>query len=127
MIKAEKGEVKIDGKGPQVIAELMIICAALKEATPKEEWKHVANYWIEEYTDARIYETESVTAISKDPRDLTIALAYVLCEISKRHPKNRDRIIKLAFEIGADLEQNGHGALLEHRQEVDELEGHDGE
>lgn len=122
MIKAEKGDVKINGNMAQVLTELLIICAVLKKDIPEQEWKQFADYWIEEYADARIYETKGVTAISKNPRDLTIALAYVLCEISKRHQEKRDRIIKMAFEIGADLEQNGHEALLEYAQELKELE-----
>jgi len=122
MIKAEKGDVKINGNMAQVLTELLIICAVLKKDIPEQEWTHFAEYWIEEYADARIYETKGVTAISKNPRDLTIALAYVLWEISKRHPEKRDRIIKMAFEIGADLEQNGHEALLEYAQELKELE-----
>lgn len=122
MIKVEKGDVKIDGNTAQVLTELLITCAVLKKAIPEKEWEHFANYWIEEYADARIYETKGVTAISKNPRDLTIALAYVLWEISKRHPEKRDRIIKMAFEIGADLEQNGHEALLEHTKELEKLE-----
>ena len=122
MIKVEKGEVHINGSTAQALTELLIICAVLKKALPEEEWKQFANYWVDEYADARIYETRGVTAISKNPRDLTIGIAYVLWEISKRYPEKRDRIIKMAFEIGADLEQNGHEALLEYKKELDELE-----
>lgn len=122
MIKVDKGEVRINGNTAQALTELLIISAVLKKAIPEVEWEQFANYWIEEYANARIYETQGVTAISKNPRDLTIGLAYVLWEISKRYPEKRDRIIKMAFEIGADMEQNGHEALLEHKKELDELE-----
>ena len=46
MIKAEKGDVKINGNTAQVLTELMIICEVLKKVIPEVEWEQFANYWI---------------------------------------------------------------------------------
>ncbi len=123
MIRVDKGKCEIKGDGTVIVAEMMLTCHNLKTILSPEMWEHVANLWIEEFTSARIYETEGVTAVSKDAGDLTIGLAYVLREISEKFSDKRDRIIKLAFELGDDMEKFGSlKALKMHADEIIELE-----
>ena len=123
MIKAKKGEVQIVGKSSEVLAEIMNVCSELKKRIPEEMWDAFAHYFAEELTDVRIYETAGETAICKDMMNLTIGLAYVIREISKRHGDDREKIIKLAFDLADDLLQFGDKAVIMRMNELLTMEG----
>lgn len=123
MIKAEKGKVQIVGKGTEVFAELMLVCSELKQESPEKQWDSFAHFFVEELTDVRIYETAGETAICKDMINLTIGLAYVLREISKRHGDKREKILKLAFDLADDLLQYGDEAVIMKADELLAMEG----
>lgn len=118
MIKVDQGKVEIKGKDTEVFAELMLVCSELKQVSPEQQWDSFAHYFVTELTAVRIYETAGETAICKDMINLTIGLAYVLREISKRHGDKREKILKLAFELADDLLQYGDEAVLNR---VDDL------
>ena len=123
MIKADKGKVQIVGKGTEVFAELMLVCSKLKQETPEKQWDAFARYFVEELTDARIYETAGGTAICKDMINLTVGLAYVLREISKRFGDDREKIIKTAFELADDMQKYGDVAVIMRADELLKMEG----
>lgn len=123
MIKAEKGKVQIVGKGTEVFAEFMLVCSELKQGSPEKQWDSFAHFFVEELTDVRIYETAGETAICKDMVNLTIGLAYVLREISKRHGDKREKILKLAFDLADDLLQYGDEAVIMKADELLAMEG----
>lgn len=123
MIKAEKGKVQIVGKSSEVLAEIMSVCSELKKRIPEEMWDAFAHYFVEELTDVRIYETAGETAICKDMVNLTIGLAYVLRQISKRFGDDREKIIKLAFDLADDLQQFGDVAVLNRADDLLKMGG----
>lgn len=123
MIKAEKGKVQIVGKSSEVLAEIMNVCSELKKRIPEEMWDAFAHYFAEELTDVRIYETAGETAICKDMVNLTIGLAYVIREISKRFGDDREKIIKLAFDLADDLLKYGDEAVIMRMNELLAMEG----
>lgn len=123
MIKVDKGKVEIKGKGTEVFAELMIACSEMKKQITETQWDSFAHYFVAELTDVRIYETAGETSICKDMTNLTIGLAYVLKEISKRHGAGREKILKLAFELADDLQQYGDEAVLRRADELLAMEG----
>lgn len=118
MIKADKNKVEVVGKSSEVLAEIMNVCSELKKRIPEEMWDAFAHYFVEELTEVRIYETAGETAICKDMVNLTIGLAYVLRQISKKFGDDREKILKLAFELADDMLQYGDEAIL---RKVDEL------
>lgn len=95
MIKVDKGKLEIVGKGTEVFAELMLACSVIKEKTPEAQWDSFTHYFVTKLTDVRIYETAGETAICKDMVNLTIGLAYVLRQISKRFGDDREKILKM--------------------------------
>ena len=123
MIKAEKGKVQIVGKSSEVLAEIMNVCSELKKRIPEEMWDAFAHYFAEELTDVRIYETAGETAICKDMVNLTIGLAYVIRQISKRFGDDREKIIKLAFDLADDLLKYGDEAVIMRSDELLAMEG----
>ena len=123
MIKAEKGKVQIVGKSSEVLAEIMNVCSELKKRIPEEMWDAFAHYFVEELTDVRIYETAGDTAICKDMVNLTIGLTYVLRQISKRFGDDREKIIKLAFDLADDLQQFGDVAVLNRADDLLKMGG----
>lgn len=123
MIKADKGKVEIVGKSLEVMAEIMNVCSELKKRIPEEMWDAFAHYFAEELTDVRIYETAGETAICKDMVNLTIGLAYVLRMISKKFGDDREKIIKLAFDLADDLQQHGDEAVIMRADELLKMEG----
>ena len=123
MIKAEKGKVQIVGKSSEVLVEIMNVCSELKKKIPEEMWDAFAHYFVEELTDVRIYETAGETAICKDMVNLTIGLAYVLRQISKRFGDDREKIIKLAFDLADDLLKYGDKAVIMRMNELLMMEG----
>lgn len=123
MIKADKGKVQIVGKGTEVFAELMLVCSELKQESPEKQWDSFAHFLVEELTDVRIYETAGETAICKDMVNLTIGLAYVLREISKRFGDDREKILKMAFDLADDLIQYGDEAVIMKADELLKMEG----
>lgn len=123
MIKAEKGKVQVVGKSSEVLAEIMNVCSELKKRIPEDMWDAFAHYFAEELTDVRIYETEGETAICKDMVNLTIGLAYVLRQISKGFGDDREKIIKLAFDLADDLLKYGDEAVIMRADELLAMEG----
>lgn len=123
MIQVDQGKVKIKGEGTEVFAELMLACSELKQNTPGAQWDLFAHYFVTELTAVRIYETAGETAICKDMVNLTIGLAYVLKEISKRHKNDREKILKMAFELADDLLQYGDEAVLKKADDLLTMEG----
>lgn len=123
MIKADKNKVEVVGKSSEVLAEIMNVCSELKKRIPEEMWDAFAHYFAEELTDVRIYETAGETAICKDMVNLTIGLAYVLKQISKRFGNNREKIIKLAFELADDMLKYGDEAVIMRANELLAMEG----
>lgn len=123
MIKADKGKMEIVGKSSEVLAEIMNVCSELKKRIPEEMWDAFAHYFVEELTEVRIYETAGETAICKDMVNLTIGLAYVLRQISKKFGDDREKILKLAFELADDMLQYGDEAILRKVDELLTMEG----
>lgn len=123
MIKVDKGKVEVVGKSSEVLAEIMNVCSELKKRIPEEMWDAFAHYFVENLTDVRIYETAGETAICKDVMNLTIGLAYVLREISKRHGDKREKILKLAFDLADDLLQYGDEAVLKRADDLLKMGG----
>lgn len=123
MIKVDKGKVEIKGKGTEVFAELMIACSEMKQQITREQWDSFAHYFVAELTDVRIYETAGETAISKDKVNLTLGFAYVIKEISKRHGADREKILKLAFDLADDLLKYGDEAVIMRADELLAMEG----
>lgn len=123
MIKVDKGKVEVVGKSQEVLAEIMNVCSELKKRIPEEMWDAFAHYFVEELTDVRIYETAGETAICKDMMNLTIGLAYVLRQISKRYEADREKIIKLALELADDLLQYGDMAVLNRADDLLKMGG----
>ena len=123
MIKVDKGMVQIKGEGTEVFAELMLACSELKKECPEEQWDAFANYFVEELTDVRIYETAGETAICKNMTNLAIGLAYVLRQISKRFGDDREKILKLAFDLADDLLKYGDEAVIKRADELLAMEG----
>lgn len=123
MIKAEKGKVEVVGKSSEVLAEIMNVCSELKKRVPEEMWDAFARYFVEELTDVRIYDSAGGTAICKDMMDLTIGLAYVLRQISKHFENDREKILKLAFELADDLLQYGDEAVLKRADDLLKMGG----
>lgn len=123
MIKADKGKVEVVGKSSEVLAEIMNVCNELKKRIPEEMWDAFAHYFVEELTDVRIYETAGETAICKDMLDLTVGLAYVLLQIPKRFGDNKEKILKLAFELADDMLQYGDEAVLKRADDLLAMEG----
>lgn len=123
MIKADKGKVEAVGKSSEVLAEIMNVCSELKKRIPEEMWDAFAHCFVEELTDVRIYETAGETAICKDMVNLTIGLAYVLRQISKKFGDDREKILKLAFELADDMLQYGDEAVLRRAAELLTMEG----
>lgn len=123
MIKVDKGKLEIKGKGTEVFAELMLACSELKQKSPEKQWDFFAHYFVEELTDVRIYETAGETAICKDMINLTVGLAYVLREISKRFGDDREKIIKTAFELADDMQKYGDVAVIMRADELLKMEG----
>lgn len=118
MIKVDKGKVEVVGKSTEVFAELMLVCSELKQKSPEKLWGTFADYFVEQLTDLRIYESARETAICKDMINLTIGLAYVIQKISKCYKDDREKILKLAFELADDLLQYGDEAVL---RRIDDL------
>lgn len=123
MIKVDKGKLEIKGKGTEVFAELMLACSELKQKSPEKQWNFFAHYFVEELTDVRIYETAEETAICKDMINLTVGLAYVLREISKKFGDDREKIIKTAFELADDMQKYGDVAVIMKADELLKMEG----
>lgn len=123
MIKVDKGKLEIEGKGTEVFAELMLACSELKQKSPEKQWDFFAHYFVKELTDVRIYETAGETAICKDMINLTVGLAYVLREISKRFGDDREKIIKTAFELADDMQKYGDVAVIMKADELLKMEG----
>lgn len=123
MIKVDEGKVQVKGKGTEVFAELMLVCSEMKQTITREQWDAFAHYFVEELTDARIYETAGETAICKDMVNLTIGLAYVIKEISKHYGADREKILKLAFVLADDLLQYGDEAVVRRADELLAMEG----
>ena len=123
MIKVDKGKLEIKGKGTEVFAELMLACSELKQKSPEKQWDSFAHYFVEELTDVRIYETAGETAICNDMINLTVGLAYVLREISKRFGDDREKIIKTAFELADDMQKYGDVAIIMRADELMKMEG----
>lgn len=118
MIKVDKGKVEVVGKSSEILAEIMNVCSELRKRIPGEMWDAFAHYFVEELTDVRIYETAGETAICKDMVNLTIGLAYVIRQISKRYGDQREKILKLAFELADDMLQYGDEAVLRRAAEL---------
>ena len=123
MIKADKGTVQIVGKGSEVLAEIMSVCGEMKKKTPEELWDAFAHYFVKNLTDVRIYDTAGETAICKDMVNLTIGLAYVLRQISKRYGDDREKILKMAFDLADDLMKYGDEAIIMRADELLAMEG----
>lgn len=123
MIKVDQGKVEIKGKGTEVFAELMLVCSELKQVSPEKQWDSFAHYFVEELTDVRIYETAGETAICKDMINLTIGLAHVLKQISKHYEADREKILKLAFELADDMLQYGEEAVLNRADDLLKMGG----
>ena len=123
MIQVDQGKVMIKGIGTEVFAELMLACSELKKDCPEEHWDSFAHFFVKELTDVRIYETAGETAICKNKINLTIGLAYVLREISKHYGEDRERIIKLAFELADELLKFGDKAVIMMADEILKMEG----
>lgn len=123
MIKVDKNKVEVVGKSSEVLAELMNVCSELKKRIPEEIWDAFAHLFVEKLTDVRIYETAGKTAICKDMVNLTIGLAYVLRQISKHFEGDREKIIKMAFELADDLMKYGDEAILRRADELLTMEG----
>lgn len=123
MIKVDRGTVEVVGKSSEVLAEIMNVCSELRKRIPGEMWDAFANYFVKELTDVRIYETVGETAICKDMTNLTIGLAYVIRQISKRYRDQREKILKLAFELADDMLQYGDRAVLRRADELLKMEG----
>lgn len=112
MIQVDQGKVMIKGIGTEVFAELMLACSELKMNCPEEHWDSFAHFFVKELTDVRIYETAGETAICKNKINLTIGLAYVLRQISKNYGDNKEKILKLAFDLADDLLKYGDEAVI---------------
>lgn len=123
MIKVDKGKVEVVGKNTEVFAELMLVCSKLKQKSPEKLWDTFADYFVEQLTDLRIYESARETAICKDMSNLTVGLAYVLREISKRHGDKREKILKLAFELADDMVKYGDVAVLNRADDLLKMGG----
>ena len=123
MIKVDKGKVEIVGKGTEVFAELMLACSVMKEKTPEAQWDSFTYYFVTKMNDVRIYETAGETAICKNMVNLTIGLAYVLKQISKHYGDDRERILKMAFELADDLLKYGDEAVLRRADDLLKMEG----
>ncbi len=123
MISVDKGKVQIVGKGSEVFAELMLACSEMKQEIPKEQWDSFAHFFVEKLTDIRIFETPGATMICKNMMNLTIGLAYVLKQISNCYGDNREKILKLAFELADDLIKYGDEAVIRRADELLTMEG----
>ena len=123
MIKVDKGKVEVVGKSSEVYADIMLVCSITKEKTSEKTWDTFAHYFVEHLTDVRIYETAGETAICKDKINLTVGLAYVLREISKRHGDKREKILKLAFELADDMLKYGDVAVLNRADDLLKMGG----
>lgn len=123
MIKVDKGKVEVVGKSTEVFAELMLVCSELKQKSPKKLWDTFADYFVEQLTDLRIYESARETAVCKDVMNLTIGLAYVLREVSKHHGDKREKILKLAFELADDMLKHGDVAVLNRADDLLKMGG----
>ena len=123
MIKVDKGNVEVVGKSTEVFAELMLVCSELKQKSPKKLWNTFADYFVEQLTDLRIYESARETAVCKDVMNLTIGLAYVLREVSKHHGDKREKILKLAFELADDMLKHGDVAVLNRADDLLKMGG----
>lgn len=123
MIKADKNKVEVVGKSSEVLAELMNVCSELKKRIPEEIWDAFAHLLVGKLTDVRIYETAGKTAICKDMVNLTIGLAYVLKQISKHYGDDREKILKLAFELADDLVKYGDEAVIMKADKLLTMEG----
>lgn len=124
MIKVDKGKVEVVGKSSEVYADIMLVCNIMKEKSSEKTWDTFAHYFVEHLTDVRIYETAGETAICKDMINLTIGLAYVLREISKRHGDKRKKILKMAFELADDLQKYGDEAVLKRADDLLKMGGY---
>ena len=124
MIKVDKGKVEVVGKSSEIYADIMLVCNIMKEKSSEKTWDTFAHYFVEHLTDVRIYETAGETAICKDQINLTIGLAYVLREISKRYKNEREMILKLAFELADDLLQYGDEAVLKRADDLLKMGGY---
>lgn len=122
MIIAEKGNVQVVGKSSEILAEIMNVCSELKKRILAEMWDAFAHYFVEKLTDVRIYETAGETMICKDMVNLTIGLAYVLKQISKHYGDDREKILKMAFELADDMLQYGDDAILRRAEELMKME-----
>lgn len=123
MIKVDKGNVEVVGKSTEVFAELMLVCSELKQKSPEKLWDTFADYFVEQLTDLRIYESARETAVCKDVMNLTIGLAYVLREVSKHHGDKREKILKLAFELADDMLKHGDVAVLNRADDLLKMGG----
>lgn len=123
MIKVDKGNVEIVGKSSEIFADIMLVCNIMKEKSSEKQWDAFAHYFVEHLTDVRIYETAGETLICKNKIYLTIGLAYVLRQISKQYETDREKILKLAFELADDLLQYGDEAVLRRRDDILKMGG----
>lgn len=123
MIKVDKGNVEIEGKSSEILADIMLVCNIMKEKLSEKTWDTFAHYFVEHLTDVRIYETAGETLVCKDMINLTIGLAYVFREISKKYEADREKILKLAFELADDLLQYGDEAVLRRRDDLLKMGG----
>jgi len=123
VIKVDKGNVEIEGKSSEILADIMLVCNIMKEKLSEKTWDTFAHYFVEHLTDVRIYETAGETLVCKDMINLTIGLAYVFREISKKYEADREKILKLAFELADDLLQYGDEAVLRRRDDLLKMGG----
>lgn len=123
MIKVDKGKVEIVGKSSEVFADIMLVCNIMKEKSSEKTWDTFAHYFVEHLTDVRIFETAGETMICKDMMNLTIGLACVLKQISKHYEADREKILKLAFELADDLLQYGDEAVLRRKDDILKMGG----
>lgn len=123
MIKVDKGKVEVVGKSSEIYADIMLVCNIMKEKSSEKTWDAFARYFVEELTDVRIYDSAGGTAICKDMMDLTIGLAYVLRQISKHFENDREKILKMAFELADDLLQYGDEAVLKRADDLLKMGG----
>ena len=123
MIKVDKGNVEIVGKSSEIFADIILACNIMKEKSSEKQWDTFAHYFVLHLTDVRIYETAGETTICKDMMNLTIGLAYVFRQISKRYESDREKILKLAFELADDLLQYGDEAVIKRADDLLKMRG----
>lgn len=124
MIKVDKGKVEVVGKSSEIYADIMLVCNIMKEKSSEKTWDTFAHYFMEHLTDVRIYETAGETTICKDMVNLTIGLAYVLRQISKHYEADREKILKMAFELADDLLKYGDEAVLKRADDLLKMGGY---